>query len=48
MARFAGYMGPYIRPTIAVEAAFSMNEGTNQMKRCMEMAITGQWVKSSV
>ncbi len=42
----AGYMGPYTKPTTAAETAFSINEGTNQMRRCMQAAMT-ECIKST-
>ena len=38
-ARTLGKIGPYTRPTIAVENIFSTTEFTNHIKRCIERPI---------
>lgn len=39
-SRFEGKTGPYTAPITAVEMAFSTNDGTRRMRRCMTKATT--------
>lgn len=38
--KIVGYTGPYNKPIIAVEKAFSNTESMNQMVKCIERALT--------